>query len=133
MKLLEPLAELERREEMLRQRVNALSVEKKKAFYAAQGENLKDPDTYASLNWLFIGGFHHIYLGKYTIFFIEFSILVFSIIGLFSGVHAVVYLLIALVLYELPQLFFSQKIARQHNYDMSVKLFNELCPNQRLK
>ncbi|WP_413766502.1 hypothetical protein, partial [Vibrio vulnificus] len=90
-----------------------------KEFYNRQSKQLKDPDTYATLNWLFLGGFHHCYLGKYGLFALEITILLVSVVGLVLGHSSALLILMLLVIYELPQLFFSQKIARQHNYDLS--------------
>ncbi|MDO6707207.1 hypothetical protein [Photobacterium sp. 1_MG-2023] len=126
MRLFEPLEELEKKEELFRQQVNALPDEQKKAFYQIQSQKLKDPDTYAALNWFFLGGFHHCYLGKYALFLIELTILIVSVTGFFLGHSSAIYLLILLVAYELPQLFFSQKIARQYNYQMSCEIFNQV-------
>ncbi|QUJ69843.1 hypothetical protein KDD30_16855 (plasmid) [Photobacterium sp. GJ3] len=126
MRLFEPLEELEKNEELLRQQVNALPDEQKKAFYQIQSQKLKDPDTYAALNWFFLGGFHHCYLGKYALFLIELTILIVSVTGFFLGHSSAIYLLLLLVAYELPQLFFSQKIARQYNYQMSCEIFNQV-------
>lgn len=127
MQYLQPWNELEEQEEQLRNQVNELPAEQKKAYYKQQSTQLKDPDTYASLNWLFLGGFHHLYLKKYRLFAIEFICLVIGITGLCLGYHQAVYLLLAIAIYELPQLFFSQKIARQYNHKVSEKIFTELA------
>ncbi len=126
MRLFEPLEQLEKNEEQLRKQVNSLPEEKKKEFYRLQSKTLKDPDTYATLNWFCIGGLHHCYLGKYTLFMIELILLTISISGLYLGYPTSLYLLLLLLIYELPHLFFSQKIARQHNYDLSCKIFDEV-------
>lgn len=126
MRLFEPIEQLERKEEALRQQVNLLPESQKKDFYSRQSTNLKDPDTYAALNWFFLGGFHHCYLGKYTLFALELTLLTVSIIGLYLGHPSASIILILLVIYELPQLFFSQKIARQHNYELSCEIFNDV-------
>ncbi|MDX1398386.1 MAG: hypothetical protein R3204_07655, partial [Oceanospirillum sp.] len=83
---------------------------------------LKDPDTYAALNWLFLGGFHHLYLRKYRLFALEFSLLCIALLGWLLGYVWLLILLAFMLLYELPQLFFSQKIVRQYNYQQSRKL-----------
>ena len=121
--------QLEKNEDLLRQRVNELPEEKKKIYYQLQATKLKDPDTYAALNWFFLGGFHHLYLGKYTLFIIEITLLIFCLIEFVLGYQSAVFILGAIVLYELPQLFFSQKIARQHNYDVSCEIFNDVRRN----
>ncbi|MCL9774198.1 hypothetical protein [Vibrio methylphosphonaticus] len=126
MRLFEPIEQLEKNEELLRNQVTSLPGAQKKEFYKRQSRKLKDPDTYATLNWFFLGGFHHCYLGKYGLFTLELSLLTISIIGLILGHSSAVIILALLVCYELPQLFFSQKIARQHNYKLSCEIFNDV-------
>ena len=126
MRLFEPIEQLEKNEELLRKQVNSLPENQKKEFFERQSKKLKDPDTYATLNWFFLGGFHHCYLGKYALFALELILLTVSIIGLFLGHTSALFILALLTIYELPQLFFSQKIARQHNYKLSCDIFNDV-------
>ncbi|CAE6965714.1 hypothetical protein ACOMICROBIO_NCLOACGD_05440 [Vibrio sp. B1ASS3] len=129
MRLFEPIEQLEKQEELLRSQVNSLPEHQKKEFYERQSKNLKDPDTYATLNWFFLGGFHHCYLGKYALFALELILLIVSIVGFVLGHPSAFLILALLIIYELPQLFFSQKIARQHNYQLSCEIFNEVRRN----
>ncbi|MGD8119138.1 hypothetical protein [Vibrio sp. TRT 29B02] len=129
MRLFEPIEKLEENEELLRKQVNSLPDAQKKEFYHRQSKKLKDPDTYATLNWFFLGGFHHCYLGKYSLFALELTLLLVSIAGLVLGHTSALLILGLLVIYELPQLFFSQKIARQHNYKLSCEIFNDVRRN----
>ncbi|MCZ4294125.1 hypothetical protein [Vibrio sinaloensis] len=129
MRLFEPIEKLEESEELLRKQVNSLPDAQKKEFYHRQSKQLKDPDTYATLNWFFLGGFHHCYLGKYSLFALELTLLLVSIAGLVLGHTSALLILGLLVIYELPQLFFSQKIARQHNYKLSCEIFNDVRRN----
>ncbi|MDN3612783.1 hypothetical protein QWZ16_24865 [Vibrio ostreicida] len=122
MKIFESLDEIEQKENVLRQQVNALPEKQKMAYFSRQSKKIKDPDTYAALNWFFFGGFHHCYLGKYTLFLIEFFLLILGIVGLANGHYSAGLILAAIALYELPQLFFAQKIARQHNYQLSCEV-----------
>ncbi|CAH1529454.1 hypothetical protein ACPV3O_03710 [Vibrio rotiferianus] len=126
MRLFEPIEQLEKQEELLRSQVNSLPEHQKKEFYERQSKSLKDPDTYATLNWFFLGGFHHCYLGKYALFALELILLIVSIVGFVLGHPSAFLILALLVIYELPQLFFSQKIARQHNYQLSCEIFNDV-------
>ncbi|NRB68326.1 MAG: hypothetical protein HRU48_13315 [Vibrio sp.] len=126
MRLFEPIEQLEKNEELLRKQVNSLPENQKKEFFERQSKKLKDPDTYATLNWFFLGGFHHCYLGKYALFAFELILLTVSVIGLFLGHTSALFILALLTIYELPQLFFSQKIARQHNYKLSCDIFNDV-------
>ncbi|EKF6289171.1 MULTISPECIES: hypothetical protein [Vibrio] len=129
MRMFESTEQLEENEELLRKQVNLLPEVQKKEFYNRQSKKLKDPDTYATLNWFFLGGFHHCYLGKYGLFALEITMLLVSVVGLVLGHTSALLILVLLVIYELPQLFFSQKIARQHNYDLSCKIFNDVRRN----
>ncbi|MCA3899653.1 TM2 domain-containing protein [Vibrio vulnificus] len=126
MRLFEPIEQLEHNEELLRKQVKSLPEAQKKEFYDQQSKKLKDPDTYATLNWFFLGGFHHCYLGKYGLFILELALLTISVIGLILGHSSALIILSLLVIYELPHLFFSQKIARQHNYQLSCEIFNNV-------
>lgn len=127
--LFEPMEQLEKQEELLRSQINSLPEHQKKEFYERQSKSLKDPDTYATLNWFFLGGFHHCYLGKYALFALELILLIVSIVGFVLGHPSAFLILALLIIYELPQLFFSQKIARQHNYQLSCEIFNEVRRN----
>lgn len=129
MRLFEPIEQLEKQEELLRSQVNSLPEHQKKEFYERQSKSLKDPDTYATLNWFFLGGFHHCYLGKYALFALELILLIVSIVSFVLGHPSAFLILALLIIYELPQLFFSQKIARQHNYQLSCEIFNEVRRN----
>ncbi len=129
MRLFEPIEQLEKQEELLRSQVNSLPEHQKKEFYERQSKSLKDLDTYATLNWFFLGGFHHCYLGKYALFALELILLIVSIVGFVLGHPSAFLILALLIIYELPQLFFSQKIARQHNYQLSCEIFNEVRRN----
>ncbi|SIN81731.1 hypothetical protein [Salinivibrio sp. ES.052] len=123
MRFTQPIEALDAQEEALRKQVNGLTQSQKKRYFAEQTRQLKDPDTYAALNWAFLGGFHHLYLRKYRLFIVECTLLVIAVIGLVMSQPYFALILVGLVLFELPQLFFAQKIARQYNYHVSRKIF----------
>lgn len=58
-------SEVDAREEELRLAVRELPDEQHKTFYERAEKELKDPDTFAVLNYLFIAGLHHFYLGRW--------------------------------------------------------------------
>lgn len=118
--------DLEQKEEILRREIQELPAPVRKAYYDKVTNQLKDPDTYAALNWFFLGGFHHLYLRRYTLFIIEIVLFIVAIAGLLLGQTSAGIIIAALVIYELPQLFFSQQIARQYNYTVSCKVFNHV-------
>ncbi|MCE0495866.1 hypothetical protein [Vibrio salinus] len=117
---------IEVKEEMLRLAVSELSDEKRHLYYQHISDEIKDPDTYAVLTWSLIGGFHHLYLKKYPQFIVEFTVLIICIIALVFGVDLALWGIVTLAVYELPQLFFSQKIARLYNLRVSERVYDSL-------
>jgi len=57
--------EVQAEEESLRLAIRDLPDEQRKRFYAIAKKKLKDPDTFAVLNYLFVTGLHHFYLGHW--------------------------------------------------------------------
>ena len=55
---------VEEQEENLRTTAGELEETKRKFFFKRFSEEYKDPDTYAVLNFFFVGGLHHFYLKK---------------------------------------------------------------------
>lgn len=103
-------------EESLRKAIRELSEEQRADFYRHAGKAVKDPDTYAALNWFFIAGLHHFYLGRWQWGLIDIGAL-FVAIGCFAAgqVWAGVALLIVIYSWELIQLFRSQIIVQDWN------------------
>lgn len=58
-------AAVEAEEEELREAAAALPDEQRRDFYREVKGELKDPDTYAVLNWFFVVGLHHFYLRRW--------------------------------------------------------------------
>ena len=121
--------EVNKEENNLRNEIQKLSDENKKIFYSKIEKEIKDPDTYAVLNWLFIAGLHHFYLKKWlngtinlTVFLVGF-ILFFSDNNTFFGIG--VGMLLSLFIVELIQLFKSQLILQDYNNIVTKRLLNE--------
>lgn len=106
------LEQLQEKEEQLRQQVRELGPEQRKLFYKLQEKQIKDPDTYAVLNYFFVAGLHHFYLRKYLWGSIDLTLMIIGILTFPLGGFV---LLILLVLLELPQLFMSQRIVQRYN------------------
>ncbi|HEY0731357.1 MAG TPA: hypothetical protein VGD33_02965, partial [Chitinophagaceae bacterium] len=88
---------------------------------------LKDPDTYATLNYLFIAGLHHFYLGKWVRGLVNLSIFLFGVLLLFTGLAlAGVFLLIVITVVELKALFKSQTIIQEYNNDIMDAIYREV-------
>ncbi|MER2492024.1 TM2 domain-containing protein [Catenovulum sediminis] len=103
---------LRNEEEELRSQIARLSPEQKKKYYALENQRVKDPDTYAVLNYFFVTGLHHFYLGKNLHGAIDLAILA---IGILTIEYYGWVLIILISLYEIPQLFRSQRILHQYN------------------
>lgn len=114
-------------EEQLRNRVQQLSAEQKKYFYAIFEKNIKDPDTYAVLNYLLLAGLHHFYLGRWLRGFFNLSIFLLGALLLLMGNSLIgAILVVAIVVVELPALFQSQTIIADHNNQTMLRLLDDL-------
>jgi len=119
---------LRQEEEQLREQIAQLNPEQKKHYYVLEVAQVKDPDTYAALNWAFLAGLHHFYLGKWQRGMINLVLMSFGIL-LWLTIGAAIFgsILIALVfIIELPQLFNSQKIIHRHNNQLMKSLLKQV-------
>ncbi len=124
--------DVERHQEELRGRINALEAPARKTYYERFKQELKDPDTYAVLNYFFLAGLHHIYLGKFLRGSFNFFILTFGlglIIGGYVGAGSL--LLAFILLMELMALFRSEVIVIQHNNELAEDILATLEPRRR--
>ena len=71
-------------EETLRQRVRDLPDAARARFYSEAGERLRDPDTYAVLNFSLICGIHQLYLRRYALWLFE---LLLGVLGIVLGLN----------------------------------------------
>ncbi|USD38886.1 TM2 domain-containing protein [Ferrimonas sp. SCSIO 43195] len=108
--------QLRQQEEQLRQEIRTLSDPQRQRYYAMERQLVKDPDTYAALNWCFVAGLHHFYLrrlgrGMFNLAMMLLGLLLLLVLPQPWGLG-----LIALVLLlELPQLFNAQNVVHQYN------------------
>ncbi|NWO04147.1 MAG: TM2 domain-containing protein [Alteromonadaceae bacterium] len=108
--------EVEAEEESLRKAIRELSEDRRAEFYRQAGKAVKDPDTYAALNWFFIAGLHHFYLGRWQLGLLDLGALVLAIVCFSAGlIWAGVALLVVVYSWELWQLFRSQIIVQDWN------------------
>lgn len=119
-------AEVAAREERLRIALRALGDEQRLAFYRDYNPRLKDPDTYATLNWLMLTGLHHFYLGKLGRGLLNLGIMVAGILLLFLLTPLGIAVLVFILVMELPALFRSQVIVADHNTRMGEALLQTL-------
>ena len=109
-------AEVSQHEEDLRLRVRDLSDDERKEYFQLLKAEMKDPDTYAVLNWFFIAGLHHMYLGYWLRGCRNLAILVIGIVLFLTPLMPIAVLMIAFLLaLELMALFRSQTVVAHHN------------------
>lgn len=107
---------IQEEEERIRKLVRELPDDKRLQFFQQVEKDLKDPDTYATLNFLFIAGLHHFYLGKWFRGLVNFSIFLLGGILLFTpAVILGVFLLLAITIAELMALFKAQIVVQEYN------------------
>jgi len=108
--------EVDAEEESLRKAIRELPEQQRAEFYRQAGKAVKDPDTYATLNWFFIAGLHHFYLGRWQLGLLDLGALLIAI-GCFSAglIREGVVLLVIVYSWELWQLFRSQIIVQDWN------------------
>lgn len=117
-------------EERIRKSVRELPDDKRRQFFQQTEQALKDPDTYAALNYLFIAGLHHFYLGKWLRGFINLSIFITGAVLLFTQFAAAgLLLLIGITVIELKDLFYSQLVVQDYNNAVMKKIYRSLTGN----
>ena len=114
---------LEIQEEQLREQINQLPTESKQKYYRTIRGALKDPDTYAVLNYCFICGLHHFYLNKPLFGVINLSAMLLGVL-LWQYYGFVLILLIAAI--ELPQLFKAQYIVAKYNQELMQETLEQV-------
>lgn len=118
---------LEAREEALRDRARTLHRDKRETFYRRFNAELRDPDTYAALNYLFIAGLHHFYLKRWTWGALDLGVFTIGVAAILAGQGGWGLLLLAAVtVWELPQLFRAQTLVAEYNIGLQEQLLREL-------
>lgn len=118
-------------EERIRRLVRELPDEQRLRFFKQTGQRLKDPDTYATLNYLFIAGLHHFYLRKWVRGSINLSIFLFGVMLLFTGLAVLgVIVLIVITLVELNALFKSQWVILDYNNRVMESVYREIIEDR---
>lgn len=111
-------------EESIRLAIRELPDEIRAQVFAEVGTGLRDPDTYALLNWTLMAGLHHLYLGKYFRFISELGGFLLGLYMIFRGGtevdgHVLMFLGIAiiavLVVVEWVELFRAQIVVQDFN------------------
>ena len=121
-------SEVDAREEEIRLVVRELPDGTRKKYYEQAEKRLKDPDTYAVLNYLFIAGLHHFYLGRWFRGLVNLTVFGVGVYLLFleqwqNGL-IVIGIITALELYAL---FRSQIIVKHYNNGIAQEILDSLA------
>lgn len=115
--------QVEAEEELIREQVAALPDEQRKVFYQQLKPLLRDPDTYATLNWCFLAGLHHFYLGQWGRGLFNLLVFVVGVALLFTPLLlAGIALLVLISVAELWALFRAQIIIQDWNNQIMRRL-----------
>ncbi|GDY26654.1 hypothetical protein AHAT_25440 [Agarivorans sp. Toyoura001] len=119
--------QLEQQQEQLRLSVRELPDEQRKQFHHTWQKQVKDPDSYAVLNYLMLAGLHHFYLAKWLRGLLNFGISLVALLLMLGGVWQWgLAMLIAITVVELPALFRSELMVLQHNNQKMQALLKQL-------
>ena len=122
--------EVHEEEERLRKLIRTLPDDKRFIFHKEVEKQLKDPDTYATLNFLFIAGLHHFYLEKWVRGLINITVFLAGVVMLFTPLAVIGILLIFTIsVIELYALFKSQVIVQAHNNHIMKKVYRKIASN----
>lgn len=114
-------------EERIRRMVRELPDDKRSRFFREVEKQLKDPDTYATLNFLFIAGLHHFYLEKWIRGFFNLGIFLTGFAMLFTPLFGTgLLLLIVITAVELKALFQSQTVVQDYNNGVMERIYREV-------
>lgn len=103
-------------EERLRQIASELPDSQRKDFYQQLSRQLRDPDTYAALNWFFLTGLHHFYLGRWGRGALDLGAFMLGLGLIFAQEFLLgVLLIVAVSLIELWALFRAQIVVQDWN------------------
>lgn len=119
--------QVEQRQEQLREQIALLPQEQRKHFYQRWQKQVKDPDSYAVLNYLLLAGLHHFYLGKWLRGAVNLviSIIAILLVALGAGLLGLG-LLVAITIVELPALFRSELVVLDYNNQQMQQLLEQV-------
>lgn len=118
-------AKVDAEEERLRKEIIQLPDEYRKEYYSLSKKQIKDPDTYAVLNYSFFLGLHHFYLGHWARAMVDYLGLLIGVALLFFGeITLILGILIIgiIIINDWYELFRSQIIVQHHNNQIMAKI-----------
>lgn len=121
-------ADVKAEQEALREAVAKLPDPERALFFRDFNAQLKDPDTYAVLNWLLLAGLHHFYLGRLLRGLVNLAVMLVGIGLLILGYDSGLVLIVLILLVELPALFRSQTIVMDYNNRLGRRILATYLP-----
>lgn len=117
---------IEAEEDRLRAVAAGLPDLERAAFHREARRRLRDPDTYAVLNWFFMVGLHHFYLGRHGRGLLDIALVAIGI-ALMVGGHVLIGFgaILVVIILELQALFRSQVIVQAWNNRIQRELLRE--------
>ena len=124
--------DVEKEEERLRQEINKLNDSERQVFYSAAKRKVKDPDTYATLNWFFVTGLHHFYLGKWLSGIIDLALFITAVFLMisFHWYFTGIVIILIVSIWELWALFRSQIIVQDWNNRIYQQVLSEVATSE---
>ena len=122
---------VEAQEEKLRESIRELNEAERNSFFNLFSKQVKDPDTYAALNFFIITGLHHFYLKRYIRGSINLTLFCIAIVGSFIGFLKLgqgLSIIVLIVLVEIPNLFRSQIVVKDYNNRLTEKILLKSYP-----
>lgn len=119
-------SEVKERAEKLRETLRSLDDPARVTYYQKYEKMVKDPDTYAVLNWFFLAGLHHFYLGKMARGLINLGLMFVGILLLAEAPGWGLLVILAVLVIELPALVRSQIIVEHQNTESGFAVLNQL-------
>jgi len=118
---------IDQQEELIRQSISQLSDNERKKYFHTVKLQIKDPDTYAVLNWFFMAGLHHFYLGYWLRGSVHLSVFIVGLALFFADLELLgVLIIMGISIIELSALFQSQLIVQNYNNQVMQKALDEL-------
>ena len=118
-------SQVDQEEENLRQKMRNFSDSRRAFLFKRFKNELKDPDTYAALNWSLVAGLHHFYLGQWLRAIVEFGVFIFGIFLLINDFQLGLLLILVTLVIEFVELTRSQITVQNFNNHLMQKIIDD--------
>ena len=125
--------DVDQEEELIRQEASQLSDKERKKYFSLVKQQIKDPDTYAVLNWFFVTGLHHFYLNNWVNGGINLMVFLIGAILILAGIELFgILMILAIFIIELYALFRSQIIVKNYNNQVMRQAIIEVISDREI-